>query len=184
MAKRKETREIIINTATKIFFKNGFENSSVKMILDEANVVTVSFYHFFPSKEALFEAVVERYLENYSLQITQVLQDDTKDMENLLKCIWDLLQETLKMYYDVLQGNKLHWTIQYALHDKTLEAMVKPLQEAITRRKENKSVESRLNVDDLTLAGILIKGTEAIIHSGSETVFDDVMAFWRTILVF
>lgn len=184
MAKRKETREIIINAATKIFFKNGFENSSVKMILDEANVVTGSFYHFFSSKEALFEAVVERYLENYSLQITQIVQDDSQDMENLLRCVWDLLQETLKIYYDGLQGDKLHWTIQYALHDKTLEAMVKPLKKAITLRKENRSIESRLNVDDLTLAQILIKGTEAIIHSGSETVFDDVMAFWRTILIF
>ena len=69
MAKRGETREIIINAATKVFFKYGFERTSVKMILEEAGVVTGSFYHFFPSKEDLFEAVIEKYLQGYSQRI-------------------------------------------------------------------------------------------------------------------
>ena len=66
MAKKGETREKILNAATKVFFENGFEATSVKMILDEANVVTGSFYHFFPSKENLFENVVEKFLQNYT----------------------------------------------------------------------------------------------------------------------
>ncbi len=40
MAKRGETREIILKAATKVFFENGFEKTSVKMILSEANIVT------------------------------------------------------------------------------------------------------------------------------------------------
>ena len=55
MAKRGETREKIIAAATKVFFEHGYEDASVKMIIDEAGIVTGSFYHFFPSKEANFE---------------------------------------------------------------------------------------------------------------------------------
>ena len=75
MAKRGETRDKIVAAATKVFFAYGFEATSVKMILEEADVVTGSFYHFFPSKEALFEAVVENFLTEYSGQISGILHD-------------------------------------------------------------------------------------------------------------
>ena len=69
MAKKGETREVILDAAEKVFFQNGFEKTSVKMILEEAQIVTGSFYHFFPSKEALFEAVTERFLNAYAERI-------------------------------------------------------------------------------------------------------------------
>lgn len=50
----------------KVFFEHGYEETSVRMIQEEANVVTGSFYHFFPSKELLFEVVVERFLAGYT----------------------------------------------------------------------------------------------------------------------
>ena len=73
MAKKGETREVILDAAEKVFFQNGFEKTSVKMILEEAKIVTGSFYHFFPSKEALFEAVTERFLNAYAERIGGIL---------------------------------------------------------------------------------------------------------------
>ena len=84
MAKRGETREVILKAAAKVFFENGFEKTSVKMILSEANIVTGSFYHFFPSKEALFEAVVEEFLKEYSLRVRAILEDDTLEIEQII----------------------------------------------------------------------------------------------------
>ena len=43
MAKKGETREVILDAAEKVFFQNGFEKTSVKMILEEAKIVTGSF---------------------------------------------------------------------------------------------------------------------------------------------
>ena len=141
MAKRGETRENIIDAATKVFFMYGFERTSVKMILEEAGVVTGSFYHFFPSKEDLFEAVIEKYLEE--------------------------LDRTSKEYYLKLQGDKLHWTVQASLHVITIEALVEPLAQALGRLRRRGEIESYLRADDTTLARILIKGMEAVIHDGN-----------------
>lgn len=33
MAKRSETGEVILKAATKVFFENGFEKNSVKLII-------------------------------------------------------------------------------------------------------------------------------------------------------
>ena len=62
VSRRGETKERILDISTNVFFENGYEATSVKMILEEAKIVTGSFYHFFPSKEALFEAVIRGFV--------------------------------------------------------------------------------------------------------------------------
>lgn len=176
MAKRGETKEKIIDAATKVFFQNGFEKTSVKMILEEAGVVTGSFYHFFTSKEELFEAVVEKYLRGYSERIGNILFDESLGIEQIINKILEELQSTSKEYYLKLQGDKLHWTVQSALHEITIEALIEPLARALGRLRERGEIESSLKVDDTTLARILIKGMEAVIHAGNGGVefFDSV----------
>ncbi|MGN0325673.1 MAG: TetR/AcrR family transcriptional regulator [Lachnospiraceae bacterium] len=167
MAKRGETREKILNIATKVFFEHGFEATSVKMILDEADVVTGSFYHFFPSKEALFESVVEKYLQDYTQKVCSILSDETLSIDVQFNLFMSELQNASKTYYNELQGNKLHWTMQHALHNKTVEAMVLPLSEMLGRHIKAGTIQSRLDVDTVTLAAIIIKSIEAIIHGNT-----------------
>ena len=95
MAKRGETREKILAAATRVFFEHGFEATSVKMILEEADVVTGSFYHFFPSKEILFEQVIERFLEEYSERVGDILGDENLSLDQTLDTILDELLVTL-----------------------------------------------------------------------------------------
>ncbi|MBQ7492309.1 MAG: TetR/AcrR family transcriptional regulator [Clostridia bacterium] len=193
MARRGETREILINAATKVFFQNGFEKTSVKMILEEAHIVTGSFYHFFPSKEALFEAVMERFLEEYAQRMDTIFRNDTLAAEQIVARVLGELRRTFETYYNILQGDKLHWTVQAALHDRTLDAMVQPLAQAISKRKTQGSIASFLAVDDVTLAKILIKGTEAVISGQtaegarqfvSEKAQTDILEFWKRIIRF
>ena len=193
MAKRGETRDVIIQAAAKVFFENGFEKTSVKMILEEAHVVTGSFYHFFASKEALFEAVAESFMEAYTRRVSTILDDDTLDMEQIIDHFLNELGRTADSYTRMFQGNKLHWTVRSALHDRTLDAMIAPLAHALTRLKESGAVECTLDVDDLTLARILIKGSEAIIWSktspdpvylNSEEVRNTLTEYWKKIISF
>ena len=191
MAKKGETREVILDAAEKVFFQNGFEKTSVKMILEEAQIVTGSFYHFFPSKEALFEAVTERFLNAYAERIGGILGDESLSFRQIIRMIPEEMGRSAEIFYNVLQGDKLHWTVRNALHDRTLEAMVQPLGQALKRLKDKGDISSRLAVDDLTLARILIKGSEAVVHgegSGStewfrsETLREKLAVFWECII--
>ena len=159
MAKRGETREKIIRAATKVFFEHGYEETSVRMIQEEANVVTGSFYHFFPSKELLFEEVIERFLVGYSERINEILENEELDIAECMEAFLKEMQNSASVYYEVLQGDKLHWTIQHALHNKTIETIVASVQVKL----------SRLDANTGTLAAILIKGIEAIVHSDNAT---------------
>lgn len=57
------TRERIVDAAMRLFHEQGFAGTGVATILREAEVNSGSLYHFFPSKEALLEAVLKRYVE-------------------------------------------------------------------------------------------------------------------------
>lgn len=165
MAKRGETREKIIKAAAKVFFEHGYEETSVRMIQEEANVVTGSFYHFFPSKELLFEVVIERFLAGYSERINGILENEESDIAECMEEFLKEMQNSASVYYEVLQGDKLHWTIQHALHNKTIEAIAASVRIKLEKVISEGKLISRLDADTGTLAAILVKGIEAIVHS-------------------
>jgi AcrR family transcriptional regulator len=56
-----ETRERIVEAARRLFFKQGYTATGVADVLKAAKANSGSLYHFFPSKEDLLAAVLEKY---------------------------------------------------------------------------------------------------------------------------
>lgn len=62
MARRKDTKQIILDTAMQLFWQSSYESVGTDLICKAANVRKGSLYHFFPSKDVLaFEVVNERW---------------------------------------------------------------------------------------------------------------------------
>lgn len=55
----KDTSTKILEFAKSSFLQNGYQGTSLSYICGQAGVTTGAFYHRFPSKDALFRAVVE-----------------------------------------------------------------------------------------------------------------------------
>jgi AcrR family transcriptional regulator len=55
------TRERLIDVAMRLFWRKGFGATSIADILHEADANAGSLYHFFPTKQDLLLAVLERY---------------------------------------------------------------------------------------------------------------------------
>ena len=60
MMKQDDIRETIINVARNIFAKFGFRKTTVEEIAQAARKGKSSIYHYFSSKEDIFNAVVEK----------------------------------------------------------------------------------------------------------------------------
>ncbi len=56
-----DTRERILDTAARLFHEQGFNATGISTLLREADINAGSLYHYFPSKDALLLAVLERY---------------------------------------------------------------------------------------------------------------------------
>jgi len=58
-----DTRERIVETARRLFWEQGYTATGVAQILKEAGVLSGSLYYFFPTKDDLLLAVLEKYQE-------------------------------------------------------------------------------------------------------------------------
>jgi TetR/AcrR family transcriptional regulator, transcriptional repressor for nem operon len=79
MADGPDTRNRILEVAFRLFHEQGFHATSVATILREAGVNSGSLYHFFPSKEALLEAVLTWALDALRPAVMDAVEAATAD---------------------------------------------------------------------------------------------------------
>ena len=60
--RRQETHARIFETAMRLFAERGFANTPVEDITEAADVAKGTFFNYFPTKEAILEALAERQL--------------------------------------------------------------------------------------------------------------------------
>lgn len=63
LGQERPTRERLVDVAMRRFWADGYRATPLSAILEEAGVNPGSLYHYFPSKEDLLIAVLDRYLE-------------------------------------------------------------------------------------------------------------------------
>lgn len=55
----------IVNAAWELFYKNGFDNTTIEDIVDESGTSRGSFYHYFDSKEDLLSSLSSLFDSQY-----------------------------------------------------------------------------------------------------------------------
>jgi AcrR family transcriptional regulator len=87
------TRERIVEAARDLFFKQGYVATGVAQILKVSNANSGSLYYFFPSKEDLLVAVLEKY---------QTLLEP-----RVLKPAFERSEDPIEKLFAVLEGYRL-----------------------------------------------------------------------------
>jgi AcrR family transcriptional regulator len=85
-ARSRERARRILDAAAEIFAETGYETATTEAIAARAGTSIGSVYQFFPNKQALFDAVAQRYLERTRAvfdELTQPAQLD-RPWEDLL----------------------------------------------------------------------------------------------------
>jgi AcrR family transcriptional regulator len=63
------TRERLITTAAELFWRQGYAQTGVNEIIQQARATSGSFYHFFPAKEDLLLAVVDHMSDKIQAEV-------------------------------------------------------------------------------------------------------------------
>lgn len=66
------TQAHLLNTGYQLIAQKGFTGVGLKEILDNAGVPKGSFYHYFASKEAFGEAIINAYFAEYQLRLDRI----------------------------------------------------------------------------------------------------------------
>ena len=89
--RRKNVKERLTDIGLQLFFSNGYNGTGVKEIVDAAGVPKGSFYAYYPSKEALGAAVIERYWAGATARLEPL--DKAAAPEARLRQHFELLNE-------------------------------------------------------------------------------------------
>ena len=83
-----DVKQRILDTGRGIILGKGFSAVGLNEILSTAQVPKGSFYHYFKSKEAFGEALVDNYVADYLTQVDSLLRDDGAPAAERLMRYW------------------------------------------------------------------------------------------------
>lgn len=85
MAKRntRNTKSLIVDAAWKLFYEQGYEETTVEDIVFESRTSKGSFYHYFDGKDALLGTLAYVFDEKYE-QLTETMDPELSAVEKLI----------------------------------------------------------------------------------------------------
>ncbi len=79
----RNTKMKIVNAAWELFYKNGFENTTVEDIVFESGTSRGSFYHYFDGKEELLSSLSSLFDSKYE-ELEESLTDEMSCFDKLM----------------------------------------------------------------------------------------------------
>ena len=118
----------ILDTAEQLFVEAGYEQTSTNAIAARAGVPIGSLYQFFPSKEAILNALIERNTE----QLRALFEDHALDDLPLQEAVGQLVERL--MSYDQTHGGFKMMLVTSGIVYSMYEEIVQFVGNLIARR--------------------------------------------------
>ena len=92
----KSPKNRILETASRLFYAQGYNATGINQILDEAKVAKASLYKHFGSKDELGIAYIKASREAWFDALNSFLEKKSTSTEKLLSC-FDFLEQNLRL---------------------------------------------------------------------------------------
>ena len=91
--KKKETQQKIIKVAMDLFQSQGFSNTTMEQIAEEADIARKTLYNHFPVKEAIVDDYVRGISKEFTQQALVTLPDFPDTRSRLLNTLGKVYKE-------------------------------------------------------------------------------------------
>ena len=109
--KQEDTKQRILDRALELFSAKGYDSVSVGEIAKAVGIKAPSLYNHFPSKQAIFDAIVESTAVQYEADTDKInihVQDVQRDIPIFTQTTEDALFEKVRQIFE------------YSLHNETI----------------------------------------------------------------
>lgn len=87
------TAEKILDAAEDLFAEKGYSATSLGDVADRVGIRSPSLYNHFRNKEALYQAVLDRLLEDFSKPLLEMEQSDELDQVRVLEWLETIVRQ-------------------------------------------------------------------------------------------
>ncbi|CAN7354357.1 TetR/AcrR family transcriptional regulator [Bosea sp. LjRoot237] len=91
------TRDLIVETADRLFYENGFDHTSFADIAGPVGISRGNFYYHFKSKDEILDAVIERRLANTATMLAAWAEGDENPAGRIRSFIDMLIANRVKI---------------------------------------------------------------------------------------
>ena len=109
--KQEDTKQKILDKALELFSARGYDSVSVDQIARAVGIKAPSLYNHFPSKQAIFDAIVESTAAQYETDTDKIsihVQNAAQDVPAFTKITDEILFEKVRQIFE------------YSLHNDTI----------------------------------------------------------------
>jgi AcrR family transcriptional regulator len=104
--KKQRTRDTIIDVALRLFDSQGYDETTVVQIAEEAEIAPSTFFTYFPTKE---EVVFERY-DAFALQFDEYI-DNRPGNQSTIEAFDELIRPLIVEFQDVSELGVLRYRV-------------------------------------------------------------------------
>ncbi|MVT45158.1 TetR family transcriptional regulator [Chitinophaga oryziterrae] len=190
-----ESKEHILVTSLRLFLQKNFKEVTMKQIVEETGMSKGAFYHYFSSKEQVFEEVIQHFFMDmmsidfskipfHSLKqfYTEILAESENKRKKSMKLIGGNkeLTFTANLYYLIFDAMKILPGFKETLLLYQKEE-VKAWTARVKHARENGEIESEMS--DAQLAKLFIYtgdgiGISRIMEENSNKIGSELKPLW------
>ncbi|MDR9795655.1 TetR/AcrR family transcriptional regulator [Aeribacillus pallidus] len=171
--RKKETRQLLLESAVEIFARFGFHGASVDKIAEHAGFSKGAVYAHFRSKEELFLAILEQQMQLHVDNILQVI-DGQHSLSHFI--------ETMDEYFLSVRQKNRTWSmlnmefLLYAMREESVRRKwsdmiteaVQQISKAIEKLKSKENNDSALSADEIAWTILSLENGLTIFYYISE----------------
>ncbi len=161
-------KQELINIAMRQFIMQGYDKTSIRSIVGEAEGEIGMFYHHFASKEEIYKVVLEQYNAQFIINTKNMVEENENQpfsqlFERILSSLESALSEYKEMNIDMVDTQML--TI---LHQNTLISLQPIICDLIDKYSKRGEVSTPPGIETGLLAQFLLFGISAVIHDKTQ----------------
>lgn len=172
-------KEQILDISLALFLEKGFDETSISDILKELNIARGTLYYHFESKEAIMDAIIERFGNLVVDKVTQVVANNQLSVYEKFLGLFANMQMK-QMVGGETMLDYLHRPQNALFHEKSQQMILKkisPLLAQIIREGNEQQVFNNAFPDEtaeivlLIVAGFLDGNQETNLEQRLDTLF-------------
>lgn len=111
-----------VEEATKLFFNNGYEGTSIRSICKAVNCEVGLFYYYYKSKSDLFDICLEEFFIPYRLEFQSIVDGAKENSKDAIFVFFECLKKITREFRAKYSA-KMHRNIRLAIREATVNAI-------------------------------------------------------------